>query len=141
MTPISTATNTAGQAIKVGAGPDTIAITPDGKTAYVANGISDTVTPIRTATNTALKAITVGIDPIAIAITPDGTTAYVANIGGITYSGDTVTPISTATNTALKAITVGTGPSSSRSRHQHRAQGDQGRKWPLCHLDAVRKND
>ena len=47
-----------------------IAITPNGKTAYVANAPSDTVTPISTATNTALKAIKVGTDPVAIAITP-----------------------------------------------------------------------
>ena len=37
MTPIATATNTAGPPITVGSGPDAIAITPDGKTAYVAN--------------------------------------------------------------------------------------------------------
>ena len=36
--PINTATDKAGKAIKVGPGPDGIAITPDGKTAYVANG-------------------------------------------------------------------------------------------------------
>ena len=65
----------AGQAIMVGAGPFAIAMTPDGKTAYVANsgGMSingDTVTPVRTATNTALKAIKVGIGPVFIAITP-----------------------------------------------------------------------
>jgi YVTN family beta-propeller protein len=72
---VNTATNKAGKPIKVGPGPDAIAITPDGKTAYVANGGlppagSDTVTPIRTATNTALKPIKVGEDPAAIAITP-----------------------------------------------------------------------
>ena len=70
MTPIQTATNKAGKAIKVGNRPGAIAITPDGKTAYVANHDSGTVTPIRTATNTALKAIKVGSDPTAIAITP-----------------------------------------------------------------------
>ena len=37
MTPIATATNTAGPPITVGIDPDAIAITPDGKTAYVAN--------------------------------------------------------------------------------------------------------
>ena len=35
MTPITTATNTAGTQIKVGIDPDAIAITPNGKTAYV----------------------------------------------------------------------------------------------------------
>jgi DNA-binding beta-propeller fold protein YncE len=61
VTPIRTATNTAGAAIAVDGSPDAIAITPDGKTAYAAaddtqsDGTADpgTVTPIRTATNTA----------------------------------------------------------------------------------------
>ncbi|MGH3393352.1 MAG: YncE family protein [Streptosporangiaceae bacterium] len=73
VTPINTAINKAGQPVKVGPGPVGIAITPNGKTAYVANGglpRSDTVTPIRTATNTALPAIKVGKSPSAIAITP-----------------------------------------------------------------------
>ena len=41
VTPIATATNTAGTPITVGSDPDAIAITPDGKTAYVSvNGSS-----------------------------------------------------------------------------------------------------
>ena len=70
VTPIRTATNTALKAIKVGSNPFAIAVTPDGKTAYVVNLDSGTVTPIRTATNKALKAIKVGSNPSAIAITP-----------------------------------------------------------------------
>jgi len=50
--------------------PEAIAITPDGKTAYVVNTDSGTVTPIRTATNTALAPVKVGRGPVAIAITP-----------------------------------------------------------------------
>ncbi len=37
MVPIQTATDTAGKAIMVGKFPGAIAITPNGKTAYVAN--------------------------------------------------------------------------------------------------------
>ncbi len=70
VTPISTATNRAGKAIRTGRFPGAVAIAPDGKTVYVANGGSSTVTPIRTATNTAGTAIKVGSDPVAIAITP-----------------------------------------------------------------------
>ena len=70
VTPIRTATNTAGKAITVGTCPADIAITPDGKTAYVLNFGSGTVTPIDTASNTAGKPITVGRGPGAIAITP-----------------------------------------------------------------------
>jgi DNA-binding beta-propeller fold protein YncE len=68
VTPIRTATNTALPTIKAGRHPDAIAITPDGKTAYVAG--SGTVTPIRTTTNTALPPIKTGRNPDAVAITP-----------------------------------------------------------------------
>ena len=103
--PIATATNTAGKPIKVGrffAGP--IAITPDGKTAYVveSSGSSGAVIPIATATNTVGKPIKVGRLAGPIAITPDGKTAYVAS-----WSLGTVIPIATATNTAGKPIKVG----------------------------------
>jgi YVTN family beta-propeller protein len=115
VTPIDLTTNTAGKPIKVGGkplamafygDPMAIAITPDGTTAYVANGASSTVTPIDLATNTAGKPINLSGKPgaDAIAITPDGTTAYVAN-----QPSSTVTPIDLATNTAGKPIKVGQG--------------------------------
>src|SRR5450631_3204224 len=68
VTPIRTATNTAGPPITVGNQPFDIAITSNGKTVYVTGG-TNSVTPILTATNTAGPAITVGIGPTAIAIT------------------------------------------------------------------------
>jgi YVTN family beta-propeller protein len=110
MTPISTATNTALKAIKVGRAPGAIAITLDGNTAYVANYYGPSscrgmVTAINTATNVAGKAITVGYGAPAIAITQGGTTTYVLN----GHSG-TVTPVSTATDAALQAIKVGDNP-------------------------------
>jgi hypothetical protein len=116
VTPISTATNTPGKPIPVGgrfnAGPydgsELIAVTPDGKTVYVAAGPS--VTPISTATNTPGKPIHIR-NPAWIAFTPDGKTAYVANLpitpGAVTSS--TVIPISTATNRAGKPIHIGNG--------------------------------
>jgi hyaluronoglucosaminidase len=67
---ISTATNTPGKPIKVGAGPWAIAITPDGKTAYVVSYYPATATPISTATNTAGKPIKVDRGPVTIAIAP-----------------------------------------------------------------------
>ena len=104
-TPIDIATNTAGPPIGVGDIPTAIAITPDGATAYVANGGSDTVTPIDIATNTAGPPIGAGTIPFGIAITPDGATAYVTNI-----LSDNLTPIHTATNTAGPPIAVGDLP-------------------------------
>ncbi len=70
VTPINTATNKAGRPIKVGRGPDCLAITPDGRTLYVVSLDSNTVTPINTATNKAGRPIKVGLEPVAIAITP-----------------------------------------------------------------------
>ena len=105
MTPIQTATNTALPPIKVGGWPLAIAITPDGKTAYVVNQDSGTVTPIRIATNTALPPIRTGGNPFEIAITPDGKTAYVSLVTA------EVVPIRTSTNTALPRLKTGySGP-------------------------------
>ena len=80
VTPIDTATNTPGKAIAVGSGPVGVAVTPDGKTAYVTNSGSASVTPIDTATNTPGAAIPVGVlAPDGVAVTPDGKTVYVTN--------------------------------------------------------------
>jgi DNA-binding beta-propeller fold protein YncE len=52
--PIILATNTAGTPINTGGAFATgVAITPDGKTAYVTNNATHSVTPITVATNTA----------------------------------------------------------------------------------------
>ncbi len=114
VTPILTAANTALKPITVGRLPFTIAITPDGKTAYV-NG-SAGVTPISTATNTAGKAITIKApgEVEVIAITPNSKTAYVAS-SPLCHTG-TVTPVNTATNKAGGAIKIGKGPTSPPTR-------------------------
>src|SRR6185312_952446 len=106
VTPIATATNTPGPPIQVGSGPWAFAITPDGKTAYVASWQGGTVTPIATATSTAGAPIEVGEGAQAIVITPDGQTAYV----GVWGEPGTVVPIATATNTPGQPIGVGDGP-------------------------------
>ncbi len=73
VTPVQTATNKAGQPIRVGLNPVAIAITPNGTMAYVANFGNGrvqghTVTPIRIATLRAGRAIRVGLDPIDLVI-------------------------------------------------------------------------
>jgi len=134
--PIDSATGTPGEPIGVGVDrpglydqPDGIAITPDGKTVYVANIGSGTVTPIDTAMNTPGEPIEVGVRPRAIAITPDGKTAYVVNQSrpqpppwrnyeagkrGLPQSvpdfRGTVTPIDIATGTPGEPIDVGNEP-------------------------------
>jgi DNA-binding beta-propeller fold protein YncE len=112
--PISTATNTAGKPIKIGGFPRAVAVavTPDGKTAYVVSASARTtrVTPVATATNTAGKPISIGgigrlTDETAIAITPDGRTAYIAD-----GNHRTVIPVSTATNMPGKPIKISGTP-------------------------------
>lgn len=105
VTPIDTATGVAGAPIKVGGVPFTIAITPNGKTAYVTDISRNVVTPITTATDKPGKPIKVGDGPFSLAITPNGKTVYVAN-----DDSGTVTPISTSTNKAGRAIAVGAYP-------------------------------
>ena len=90
-------------------GPLGIAVTPDGKWAYVTNSLSDTVSPVnlRTTPPTVGAPIRVGGAPVAIAITPNGAVAYVTN-----FNSNTVTPIDLLTTppTAEPPISVGAGP-------------------------------
>ena len=85
-----------------------IAISPDGRKAYVADSNNDQVIPIDlTTTPVTLGApIAVGAGPQGIAFSPDGSMAYVADNGA-----GSLTPIMVATDTALPAITgVGVHP-------------------------------
>jgi YVTN family beta-propeller protein/autotransporter-associated beta strand protein len=103
---INTTTNTVvGLPIPVGKRASGIAITPDGKFAYVTNTDSNTVSVINTATNLVLGSIPVGSEPVGVAVTPDGKFAYVAN-----SDSKTVSVINTATNTVVSSIPVGIGP-------------------------------
>ena len=105
---ITTATGVVSATLTVGTGPARVAITPDGKHAYVTDyvdGEGDTVSVITTATGAVSAPITVGKAPVGVAITPDGKRAYVVN------SGDgTVSVITTATGAVSAPITVGTLP-------------------------------
>ena len=115
VTPIQAASNRAGRPIRVGPGPELIAISPDGQTAYVV-GVGSllsevaapvTLTAIRTATNRPGRVITVcasgnpgGVDtPYAIAVTPDSRTVYVSCAG-------TVVPVRAGADTASEPIRV-----------------------------------
>ena len=116
MTPISTATNTAGKPIKVGTDPGAIAITPNGKTAYVANDGSGTVTPIDTATNTAGKPIKVGTDARRHRDHAE------------------------REDRLRRQRPLGHGDPDPH-RHQHGRQGDQGRERPRRHRDHAERED
>ena len=100
------ATGRLGKPVKLSGQPEAIAITPNGKTAYVTIFSSGMVTPINLSANKAGKPIKISGKPgsDAIAISPDGTTAYVAN-----QPSSTVTPIYLATGTPEKPIRFGHG--------------------------------
>jgi len=94
--------------------PKAVAITPDGKHAYVAiqacsvcmtNVLADRVSVIDTASNTVVASVPVGVTPSDVAVTPDGTLVYVTN-----YNSNNVSVIATASNTVVATVPVGTGP-------------------------------
>src|SRR6202008_296202 len=74
---IDTATNRVVASLALEEGSQGIAIHSDGRFAYVAHGLSNTVSVIDVATNTRVATVAVGLNPIRIALTPDGRFAYV----------------------------------------------------------------
>ncbi|MEA3209593.1 MAG: hypothetical protein QOE70_2650 [Chthoniobacter sp.] len=59
--------------IRVGRDPQSVAIHPDGKRAFVANAFDGTVTPVDLVRGRHLVPIKVGAEPMALALTPNGT--------------------------------------------------------------------
>jgi DNA-binding beta-propeller fold protein YncE len=113
VTPVDVATETAGTQVPVGKNPVALAITPDGRTLYVACGsagtsvhgqsvFSDVVLPLDVATRAIGPQIEVGqgADILSLAMTGDGRTLYAA-------FGKTATPIDVATGKAGKPVSVG----------------------------------
>jgi YVTN family beta-propeller protein len=101
---IDTANNTVVATVTVGGGPAGVAVTPDGKNAYVANSFSSNVSVIDTS-NTVVATVGVGLTLLWVALTPDGKHAYVTN-----GFSDTVSVIETTGNTVVATVGVGTNP-------------------------------
>ena len=95
-------TNTVIATIVVGTGPNAINVSPDGKMAYVTNGISNNVSVINTSTNLVVATIPVGGQPWGVSVTSDGKEVYVANA-----VGNTVSVINTSTNLVVTTIASG----------------------------------
>ncbi len=102
---VTAAADTVVDNIRVGFGPNGVAVTLDGTRVYVTNFHDDSLSVIETASNTASATVRVGSSPEKVAVTPDGSHAYVANSGD-----DSVSVIETATNTVVRTVTVGVGP-------------------------------
>jgi DNA-binding beta-propeller fold protein YncE len=91
--------------------PEAIAITPNGRTAYVADAFAATVTPIDLTTGVAGAAISIASNSgiSSIAISPNGATAYVAVVPAVQTDG-VVVPIDLATGVPEAGIPVGADP-------------------------------
>lgn len=104
---INTATNqVVGTPIPTDELPESIAITPNGKRAFVVNQTGASVTVIETATRTRVATIPLPGHPKRIAIAPDGKTAYVT-----VESDEHVFEFSTETNSESGSFIAGTGAS------------------------------
>jgi YVTN family beta-propeller protein len=86
--------------IDVGANPQGLAVTPDGKKLYVANMSSNTVSVIDLSTGAVTKTISVGNGPVDVAVTPDSRKAFVVN-----QLDRSVTVIDAVNDTILGTIT------------------------------------
>jgi len=134
--PVELSTQTANPANHVSIGmssegaPSDVAITPDGKTAYVVD--NEKVVPIDIATNKAGTPIPIPLFGEAIAITPDGRFAYVTSI----FVGPSeVSKIDLATNTVVAEIPVGVSPFgvavTPNSRTVYVASNGDGSAYPI----------
>lgn len=91
--------------IGVSVGPTNVAITPDGRTAFVLS--RQTISVISTATNALMRTISAGPTfGVGLAITPDGSQLYVCNFGSGRNDG-AVTIINIDTLTIEKTLTLG----------------------------------
>lgn len=99
---IDTSKNTVVATVPVNSSPQSVAVSPDGTHAYVAN-VADSVSVIDTSTNllAATIQLPVGSQPTAVTISPDGTRAYVADCGT-----NSVSVISTSTNNLVATASV-----------------------------------
>ena len=67
---IDTATNKVAGSVEVGPRPWGIALSPDGKTLYSANGPSNDISVVDVATNTVIKKINAGYEPLGCPRSP-----------------------------------------------------------------------
>ena len=91
-----------GTAIPTGEDPESIAITPNGKRAFVVNFVGNSVTVIETASRAPVATLPLPSNGERIAISPDGKTAYATS-----ESKEKVVVINTETATETGTITVG----------------------------------
>jgi YVTN family beta-propeller protein len=62
---------------------DGLALSPDGSTAYVTDGVNNLLLVVNLTTQTQLASIPIGSNPSPVAISPDGSEAWVATVSGL----------------------------------------------------------
>ena len=94
--------------VRIGEGttkPTGVALSPDGRRLYVANGAASRVTVIDPAAARVLSAIEVGTRPWGVALSPDGLTLYTAD-----GRSNQISVIDTQSGRVRAAIPVGERP-------------------------------
>jgi YVTN family beta-propeller protein len=85
--------------------PTGLSISPDGKTLYVANNLTNNIAIVNIATKTVTTTVAVGTYPYTTLISKDGKTVYVSNWGD-----GTISVLDTKTQAIVSTIAVGKHP-------------------------------
>src|SRR5262245_42305366 len=91
--------------VSVGERPRGVALSPDGRSAYVALGEEDVIAVVDTATRAVTARIAAGSDPEAFAVSPDGARLYVSN-----EDAGTASVIDVKSGKVVATVPVGTEP-------------------------------
>lgn len=103
VTLIDTQTNTRGATVPVGKLPSEIVLTPDGKTAYLLNSVSNTVSVVSRASGVlTTRTIKAGRYPIGLAMTPSGNRVFITRHQN--YGPGSVLPVKAATGVPGTAV-------------------------------------
>lgn len=102
---INVATKEKISTVDVGARPEAIAASVDGKFVYVANAGPKNVSVIEVSSNMVVDTIDVNNNPLGIAASPDGDFVYVTNSGS-----DNVSIIDTSSNEVVGTVSLGDFP-------------------------------
>jgi 6-phosphogluconolactonase len=105
-----------GSPVMSGQGPQSVAVDPSGKFAYVTNAVDNTVSAYTidpstgVLTQVASSPFTAGQGPNSVAVDPSGKFAYVANFSGNSVSGYTIDPSTGALTSIGSAFAAGGEP-------------------------------
>jgi phospholipase C len=112
--------------------PHGVAVTPDGKHAYVTDTERDQVLVVSTSSPRVVRRIAVGRSPWNTAFTADSAKAYVSNA-----NDDTVSAIDTATGRVTQTIALGAG---TNGQLNHIPTGialsPEGHIWVACNVSS-----